>query len=136
MTKCVVEVGRHPGPFWKERNSGITVCSRHRSQYEERADEFGPFDWVELPTDLDEVERLWEQAFRDVGTSTLAYRALVAMPALIASHRATLKERDALLDEVGSLNGEVSQWKDAVHELEAEVVRLTELAEEYRINPA
>lgn len=55
MNTCVVEVGRHPGPFWKDRNSGIVVCSRHRSQYEERANEFGPFDWErdgEHPCDI------------------------------------------------------------------------------------
>lgn len=46
VSVCVVEVGRHPGPNWLDRNSGIVVCSRHRAQYEERADEFGPFDWV------------------------------------------------------------------------------------------
>ena len=45
--RCVVEVGTHPGPFWKDRNSGMVVCTRHRAQYEERAAEFGPFDWQE-----------------------------------------------------------------------------------------
>jgi hypothetical protein len=47
---CVVEVGTHPGPFWRDRNSAtpFVVCSRHRAQYEERADEFGPFDWEEV----------------------------------------------------------------------------------------
>ena len=48
-TACVVEVGVHPGPCWTDKNSGLVVCTRHRAQYEERADEFGPFDWERLP---------------------------------------------------------------------------------------
>lgn len=47
--KCVVQVGIHPGPYWRDTNSGLVVCSRHRTQYEERADEFGPFDWERQP---------------------------------------------------------------------------------------
>lgn len=44
---CVVEVGVHPRPYWVDVNGHVDgpVCSRHRSQFEERADEFGPFDW-------------------------------------------------------------------------------------------
>lgn len=46
---CVVEVGFHPGPFWVNANApSMVVCSRHRLQYEEREDEFGPFDWRPL----------------------------------------------------------------------------------------
>lgn len=45
MTECVVEVGMHPGPCWTDKNTGLVVCSRHKAQYEERAEEFGPFDW-------------------------------------------------------------------------------------------
>ncbi len=44
---CVVQVGVHPRPCWRDKNSGLVVCSRHRSHYEERANEFGPFDWEE-----------------------------------------------------------------------------------------
>ena len=45
--RCAVQVGVHPGPFWRDRNRSADwqVCSRHRAHYEERADEFGPFDW-------------------------------------------------------------------------------------------
>lgn len=42
---CDVKVGTHPGPFWIGRDGKLRVCDRHRSQYEERADEFGPYDW-------------------------------------------------------------------------------------------
>jgi hypothetical protein len=50
--RCVVRVGSHPGPFWRDltRPDGWQVCSRHRSQFEERDDEFGPFEWVPAPT--------------------------------------------------------------------------------------
>ena len=43
--KCDVQVGTHPGPFWLNKVNGLKVCSRHKSQNEERADEFGPFEW-------------------------------------------------------------------------------------------
>lgn len=52
---CDVEVGTHPPPYHKDKNSGVIVCSRHKSQYEEREDEFGPFDW-EVFTPEDEEE--------------------------------------------------------------------------------
>lgn len=47
---CVVEVGVHPRPYWRDANGGVTgpVCTRHRDQLNERAswdDEFGPYDW-------------------------------------------------------------------------------------------
>lgn len=43
--KCDVKVGIHPGPFWVDKNGELKVCNRHRGHFEERADEFGPFDW-------------------------------------------------------------------------------------------
>jgi hypothetical protein len=43
--RCDVEVGIHPGPFWIGQEGKLKVCNRHKAQYEERADEFGPFDW-------------------------------------------------------------------------------------------
>lgn len=42
---CDVEVGVHPGPFWVGRGGSLKACDRHRKQFEEREDEFGPFDW-------------------------------------------------------------------------------------------
>lgn len=43
---CVVEVGTHPAPFYVDKNNpSLKVCSRHKAQYEERKEEFGPFDW-------------------------------------------------------------------------------------------
>lgn len=50
--RCDVEVGIHPGPFWRNKRDNLTVCSIHKSQYERRADEFGPFDWELLPDDF------------------------------------------------------------------------------------
>lgn len=44
---CDVKVGTHPPPFWKDGNSKLQVCDRHRKQFEEREDEFGPFNWEE-----------------------------------------------------------------------------------------
>lgn len=41
---CAVEVGTHPGPYWRDRTDGMIVCSRHKAQYDERPD-LGPFDW-------------------------------------------------------------------------------------------
>lgn len=45
---CVVDVG-HPADtpaVWRDRrNPALAVCDRHRRQYEERVDEFGPFTW-------------------------------------------------------------------------------------------
>lgn len=43
---CAVQVGTHTEPYWKDNNSDLIVCSRHRDQYNERADELGPFDWA------------------------------------------------------------------------------------------
>lgn len=45
-TTCVVEVGLHPAPYWKDHITGMVVCSRHKQQYDES--EFGPFDWQPL----------------------------------------------------------------------------------------
>lgn len=42
---CDVEVGIHPGPFWYDPDKDLQVCSRHKDHYEERDDEFGPFNW-------------------------------------------------------------------------------------------
>ncbi len=45
---CDVEVGSHDAPFWESTDwdgSKLKVCTRHRHQFEERADEFGPFNW-------------------------------------------------------------------------------------------
>lgn len=42
--RCVVEVGIHPGPFWRDRNTGMEVCTRHKNQFDER-DDLGPYDW-------------------------------------------------------------------------------------------
>lgn len=45
---CIVKVGMHTGYIWKDKNSSLVVCGRHKDQYEERAEDFGPFDWVEV----------------------------------------------------------------------------------------
>lgn len=55
---CDVQVGVHPAPFWVNRNNGVRVCDRHRGHFEERADEFGPFDWAAAPVSEDAT---WEQ---------------------------------------------------------------------------
>lgn len=46
---CVVEVGLHTLPHWRDKITGLVVCDRHRSQYTERID-LGPFDWEEIKT--------------------------------------------------------------------------------------
>lgn len=48
---CVIEVGVHPAPYWRDGTDGIIVCDRHRRQYDER-DDLGPFDWrpYEVPS--------------------------------------------------------------------------------------
>lgn len=50
--RCDVEVGTHPEPFWIDKKSNLTVCSRHKEQYDERDAEFGPFEWERLPDDF------------------------------------------------------------------------------------
>lgn len=45
---CDVEVGTHPPPFYKDKNSRLIVCSRHKARYEENADIYGPFDWEDF----------------------------------------------------------------------------------------
>jgi hypothetical protein len=40
---CVVEVGIHPPPYFKDKKSGLVVCSRHKFQYDEYKP--GEFDW-------------------------------------------------------------------------------------------
>jgi hypothetical protein len=47
---CVIRLPSHVGTpaTWRDRNSLMTVCDRHRSQYDERADDLGPFDWDEI----------------------------------------------------------------------------------------
>ena len=45
---CVVEVGIHPPPYFKDRITEMVVCSRHKSQYEEYAP--GTFDWEKIKT--------------------------------------------------------------------------------------
>ena len=54
--QCVIEVG-HPTDrtaTWRDKNTDMTVCDRHRHQYDERPD-LGPFSWV--PIDQGEGER-------------------------------------------------------------------------------
>ncbi len=43
--RCCVDIGIHIGPYWREVNKGMLVCSRHRVQYDERSDDLGPFTW-------------------------------------------------------------------------------------------
>lgn len=45
---CVIEVGVHPGPYWKSKSTKLVVCSRHKSQYEELGVDLGIFDWEEF----------------------------------------------------------------------------------------
>lgn len=42
---CCVEVGTHTGPFWINGEGTMTVCDRHRRQFNEREAEFGMFGW-------------------------------------------------------------------------------------------
>lgn len=51
---CDVEVGTHPGPYWKDKNSSLIVCNRHRTQYD--MSEFGPKDWEPFDPDAEEEE--------------------------------------------------------------------------------
>ncbi len=41
--KCNVETRVHHGPYWL--SGTLLVCSRHKLQYEESAEDFGPFNW-------------------------------------------------------------------------------------------
>lgn len=45
---CAVEVGTHIGPQWRDKISGMIVCSRHKLQYDERPD-LGPYEWEMIP---------------------------------------------------------------------------------------
>jgi hypothetical protein len=47
MAECVVEVGHPPSTraAWRCELTGLVVCDRHRSQYDER-DDLGPYSWV------------------------------------------------------------------------------------------
>jgi hypothetical protein len=47
---CAIQLPSHIGTpaTWRDRNNLMTVCDRHRSQYDERADDLGPFDWEEI----------------------------------------------------------------------------------------
>lgn len=42
-TTCVIEVGTHPKPYWRDKTSGMIVCTRHKEQFETSG--YGPFDW-------------------------------------------------------------------------------------------
>lgn len=42
---CDVEVGTHDEPYYADKNSSLIVCARHKGQYDERKEEFGPYDW-------------------------------------------------------------------------------------------
>jgi hypothetical protein len=53
VDKCVVEVGHVPSRerragsdegTWRDALTGMVVCDRHRSQYDERPD-LGPYKW-------------------------------------------------------------------------------------------
>lgn len=46
--RCDVQVGVHPGPFWVSKD-GLRVCDRHRQHFNERVDEFGPYNWKPQP---------------------------------------------------------------------------------------
>lgn len=43
---CVVEVGIHETPYWKDRLTEIIVCTRHKLQYNSSG--LGPFAWEEI----------------------------------------------------------------------------------------
>lgn len=45
---CQVEVGSHSDIYWIDEISDLIVCTRHMNQYNERADELGPFKWERL----------------------------------------------------------------------------------------
>ena len=43
---CVVEVGPHYGTYWRDKFTGIVVCTRHYNQY--NPSDLGPFDWEKI----------------------------------------------------------------------------------------
>jgi hypothetical protein len=48
VVMCAIQLPMHVGTpaTWRDANRpSFTVCDRHRAQYEERADEFGPYAW-------------------------------------------------------------------------------------------
>lgn len=46
---CIVTVGHPSGTpaKWRDKNSMLTVCTRHKDQYDERQD-LGPYDWERI----------------------------------------------------------------------------------------
>lgn len=58
--KCDVDIGIHDTPYWKEKDTGMLVCNRHKKQYEERETEFGPFDWEEIKEET-KLEKRWDK---------------------------------------------------------------------------
>jgi len=51
MDTCIIELPMHVGTAatWMDKNNPkIKVCDRHHQQYNEREDEFGPFDWERI----------------------------------------------------------------------------------------
>lgn len=49
---CDVEVGIHFAPYYRDINTGLTACARHKKMYEEREfiDQYnydlGPYNWI------------------------------------------------------------------------------------------
>ena len=94
--RCDVKVGVHPGPYWVERIKGTKVCDRHRSHFEERSYEFGPFVWVRAKG-------------ADRGDHDAA-------PAEVNSVEMLTPDRDRLAAEVEHLRAEVAEARNAASE--------------------
>lgn len=45
--ECAVEVGVHIGVYWRDKNTGLIVCTRHKAQFSQRID-LGPYDWEQI----------------------------------------------------------------------------------------
>lgn len=43
--QCVFNDGKNNSGYYRDKNSGLVVCTRHKLQYDEREDDLGPFDW-------------------------------------------------------------------------------------------
>jgi len=62
---CHVRVGTHAGAYYKAER-GLIVCSRHRAQYEEQEDEFGPFNWSLYTPNLNTNEKLYRKHVKPI----------------------------------------------------------------------
>jgi hypothetical protein len=43
--ECVIEAGTHHAPYWVDRISGITLCDRHKHQFDKEYP-IEHYDWI------------------------------------------------------------------------------------------